>query len=140
LSDAHWVLTQGFAIPAWRHGAAHLTISRHMPAPNPHELIPLELAVRSIREQAYPERSLGAFLDEQLNGIAYVVAALVPLYEVNDAGKVRAITPDELQHGYFRRSAKELHFLDNRPSLRALAITTSAVETVVRSILTAKAS
>ena len=111
-----------------------------MPTPDPHELVPLELAARSIQQRAYPERSLIPFLDDQLNGIAYAVAALVPLYEVNGVGKVRAITRDELQHGYFRRGAKELHFLDTRQSLKALAVTTSGVETVVRSILAAKSS
>ena len=107
--------------------------------PDPHELVPLELAVRTIQRRAYPERSLTAFLDEQLNGLAYAVAALVPLYEVNSAG-VRTIARDELKHGYFRRGGKELHFLDNRPALIALAVTTSGVETVVRSILAAKGS
>jgi hypothetical protein len=109
-----------------------------MSMPSPHELVPLELAVRSVHERAYPERTLVAFLEEHLNGIAYAVAALVPLYELNGSGEVRAITRDELQHGYFRRGARELHFLDNRPSLRALAVTASGMETVVRSILAAK--
>jgi hypothetical protein len=108
--------------------------------PNPHELVPLELAVRSIQQRAYPEQSLATFLNEQLNGIAYAVVALVPLYQADSAGKVRAVTRDELQHGYFRQGAKELHFLDNRPPLKALAVTASGVETVVRSILAAKGS
>jgi hypothetical protein len=110
-----------------------------MSIPNPHELVPLELAARSIQERAYPERSLFAFPEEHLNGIAYTVSALVPLYALNGTGEVRAVTQDELQHGYFRRGAKELQFLDNRQCLEALAVTASAVETVVRSILAAKA-
>ena len=105
--------------------------------PNAHELVPLDLAVRTIQQRAYPERSLTAFLDEHLNGIAYAVAALVPLFEASSA-RVRAISGDELKNGYFRRGGKELHFLDNRPALLALAVTTSGVETVVRSILAAK--
>ena len=109
-----------------------------MSTPNAHDLIPLELAVRTIQHRAYPERSLTAFLEEQLNGVAYAIAALVPLYEVS-AG-IRAVTRDELKHGYFRRSGKELHFLDNRPPLTALAVTGSGVDTVVRSILAAKDS
>jgi hypothetical protein len=108
--------------------------------PDRHELMPLELAVRTIQRRAYPERSLTAFLDEQLNGLAYAVAALVPLYDTTDTEKARAITRDELKHGYFRRGGKELHFLDNRPPLAALAVTASGVETVVRSIVAAKGS
>ena len=88
-----------------------------MSIPNPHELVPLELAARSIQERAYPERSLFAFPEEHLNGIAYTVSALVPLYALNGTGEV----------------------LDNRQCLEALAVTASAVETVVRSILAAKA-
>jgi hypothetical protein len=76
--------------------------------------------------------------NEHLNGLAYAIAALVPVYTVGDGGEVRSISAEELRHGYFRAGAKELHFLDGRPSLNSLAVTPEGVEKVVSSILAAK--
>jgi hypothetical protein len=76
--------------------------------------------------------------NEHLNGLAYAIAALVPIYTLGDGGEVRAITAEELRHGYFRAGAKELHFLDGRASVDSLAVTPDGVEKVVSSILAAK--
>jgi hypothetical protein len=106
--------------------------------PTAHDLLPLATAAESIQRKAYPERPAVKASNEYLNGLAYAIAALVPVYAISPVGEVHALTKEELAHGYFRGGAKELHFMDGRPLLNSLAITPEAVNTVVNSILAAK--
>ena len=96
-----------------------------------HSLIPLPLAVEVIRHKIHGERPPAhqkAHAD--LDSLAYFLAATMILYEYHDdpCSPARRLERQELEGGLFRNGAKELHFLDGRPSKRLLAVTALDVE------------
>jgi hypothetical protein len=70
---------------------------------------------------------------EQLNGIAYAVAALAPVF-THDKGSVRRVDEDEMLKGLFREGGRSMIFLDGRAALADLAVFAEAVEQVTRAL------
>jgi len=85
----------------------------------PHNLVPLELALMSIRRAVYP-----VVQPPPLESIANVVASVIPLYEYSPDGQrvLRTLRRADLRGGLFRRNGRELHFLDGRAPKIALAV------------------
>jgi hypothetical protein len=96
-----------------------------------HQLVPLGLAVRSINARVYAGESVCT--SERLTGIAHVVAALAPLYtHSSDGTNFRRLMEEELRSGNFRKSGRELHFIDGRPPIDNIAVPNRSVGEVVR--------
>lgn len=100
--------------------------------------MPLELATRAICNRVYHPRGRRGRLActlEQLNGIAYAVAALVPLFAYEaDGVTVRPLGPEEISQGLFRDGGRTLFFLDGRAAIRPLAVPASGVDDVTRAL------
>ena len=99
-----------------------------------HTLLPLTLAVGLVRNRAYQDRQLtNQGREGDLNALAGFIAAMVPVYDYTlDARKApRALRKHELEGGMFRDGARELRFIDGRPSLRHMAVSATAVEWVL---------
>ena len=108
--------------------------------PSLHALLPLELAVRTIFRRVYEERlaqAVSSRHDAHLDGLAYTVASLSPIYVCQDlAGKnVRRLSGEELSTGLFRDGARDMHFMDGRPPLRGLALHVDAVQRIIEILL-----
>jgi hypothetical protein len=103
-----------------------------------HDLVPLDLAAAMIFRRVYEEQMLvgvasrdGAHID----GIAYTIAAMCPIYVYEADGRaVRQLSEQEVARGLFRNGARELHFIDGRPSVRNLAVATASIEAVLKAL------
>ncbi len=103
-----------------------------------HDLVPLDLAAAMIFRKVYEERMMvgvksrdGAHID----GIAYTIAAMCPIYVYEADGRaVRKLSEQEVSRGLFRNGARELHFIDGRPSVRNLAVSTGTIEAVLSAL------
>jgi hypothetical protein len=107
-----------------------------MDQPAAHDLVPLELAARTIyqRVYAYEHGTAGvACTLEHLNGIAYAVAALVAVF-THDHDTVRRLNEDEMVKGLFREGGRSLIFLDGRSSIGHLAVHAETIEQVARAL------
>jgi hypothetical protein len=108
-----------------------LARSRATSAPSPHELMPLDMAVSTVFRRVYSERFLVGCGrgDGHLDGLAYMMASLVPVWVYKQDGSgIRILTKGELAAGLFKGGAKEMYFLDGRPTLTALAVSVHAIE------------
>ena len=88
-----------------------------------HALVPLRLAAELVFSKIYEGRTTverGPLLDS----IASTIAALSPIYEYSPdpANPPRLLTRRELDGGMFKAGARELRFIDGRPTLAALAV------------------
>lgn len=94
----------------------------------PHTLMPIGLALASIRHAVYGDRNA-----PPPESIASFVAATVPIYEYRpeQAGAARAIRRRELEGGMFRQNGTELHFLDGRSARSTLAVNADDVRCVI---------
>ena len=101
-----------------------------------HDLVPLSLAARTLYQRVYEElhrRTGQACGAEQLNGIAYTIGALLPLFtHGKEPDSIRRLSDDETRKGLFRDGASTLIFLDGRPAIGRLAVSASGVERVAR--------
>jgi hypothetical protein len=101
--------------------------------------MPLELAARAIYRRVYEDahRKAGVACNtEHLNGIAYAIAGMLPLFVVDDStSRPRAVESGELVRGLFREGGRRLIFLDERPALSCLAVSAARLEDVVRALL-----
>lgn len=101
-----------------------------------HDLMPLELAVRAIYRRVYEEKHRKAGLacsPEHLNGIAYALAALQPLFIGEES--VRPIGKDEVLKGLFRDGGRRMIFLDGRDPIERIAVSAAKLEDVVRALI-----
>lgn len=101
-----------------------------------HDLVPLELAVRAVYQRVYEQKHRKAGIActlEHLNGIAYAVAALLPLF-TNDAQGFRRLSEDELLKGLFRDGGRKMVFIDGRAAIHALAVSANGVERVSQAL------
>lgn len=108
--------------------------------PSVHDLIPLDLALQLIFQRVYVEtmRTPGA-RPTRIDGLAYVVSSLVPLYAYTaDRGVVRLLGAAELTGGLFVGNGKSVRFLDGRAELGNLAVTSAGMSTAVSTLANAK--
>jgi hypothetical protein len=104
----------------------------------PHTLLPLTLAVGLVRNKAYADRSLtNQGREGDFNMLAGFIASTVLVYEYSlDPSKPpRPLRAPELEGGFFRAGAKELQFIDGRPTLHHLAVNATDLESVVAVLL-----
>ena len=102
------------------------------------DLVPLELAVRTVYARVYEAQHRKAGLvcsPEQLDGIAHAMAALVPVFAYDkDPAGVRRLSDQELQKGLFREGGRIMIFLDGRAPIRTFAVSAQALDIVVREL------
>jgi hypothetical protein len=103
-----------------------------------HDLIPLELAVRTIYARVYEAQHRKAGLicgPEQLDGIAHEMAALVPVFAYGkNPASIRKLSEQELQKGMFKEGGRRMIFLDGRAPIQSLAVSADALESVAREL------
>lgn len=103
-----------------------------------HDLVPLELAARTIYQRVYEEQHRKAGIacgPEQLNGIAYAIGALLPLFTYEgDSQTLRPLSDEELRKGLFRDGGRSMIFLDGRPAISRLAVSASGLDNVARAL------
>ena len=104
--------------------------------PAVHDLIPFDLALRVIFQRIYVREFATALaLRAHINGLAHVVSALVPLYAYTvEQGGVRRLRAPELKGALFGEGGKIVHFLDGRPEVRNLAVTSQAINTAITAL------
>ena len=102
------------------------------------DLVPLELAVETVYARVYEAQHRKAGLVrsvEQLNGIAHAIAALVPVFTYDkDPASVHRLGDQELEKGLFREGGRIMVFLDGRAPMRTFAVSSEALDTVVREL------
>jgi hypothetical protein len=104
-----------------------------------HDLMPLHLAALVVFKRVYEKRSttrtLGR-LDAHLDGLAYAIGELAPLYVLNpDGASARPLAKKELDGGLFQDGARCLSFIDGRPAISNLAISAKAIGPVIDALL-----
>ena len=104
--------------------------------PAVHDLIPFDLALRLIFQRIYiREIPTAIALGAHIAGLAHVVSAMAPLYSYTvDRGRVRRLGAPELKGGFFCDGGKNIHFLDGRPEVRNLAVTSQAITTAMTAL------
>ena len=100
-----------------------------------HDLMPLDLAVRTIFRRVYDKPQRVGASPRDLDGLAYMIAGVWPIFAYEpDGGAVRQLSQDELSHGLFRGGARELYFVDSRPAARNLAVRVSTIQAAVATL------
>jgi hypothetical protein len=109
-----------------------------------HDLIPLELAAGTIFRRVYSERTQfhgPARLTAQLDGLAYAIAELVPIYGCEQNGvAVRLLSKDELKGALFEGGAKTITYVDGRPAIDGLAMNARHIEPMIAALLDSSSS
>jgi hypothetical protein len=99
-----------------------------------HDLVPLELAARTIYQRVYEEqhRKMGRACGvDELNGIAYAIISLVPIFTCdNDPQTLRQLSDDEVLKGLLRDGGRMMIFIDGRAVIPNLAVSTTELERV----------
>lgn len=104
-------------------------------------LAPVALAVRIVYERAYGAEPPQAHLAERLNGLAYCLASLGPLYALESPEAApRALSAAELAWGHFRNGGGELHFLDERAPILHIGVTRDCIERTIAALVNQAAS
>lgn len=100
-----------------------------------HELIPLDLATKSVYARLYAEQHAKAgrtCTEQDLNALATAITALVPLFTYDGEGaNLARLDAADIKAGLFRGGARRLIFLDGRPALENLAVKAHHLEGVV---------
>jgi hypothetical protein len=91
-----------------------------------HDLVPVPLAARIVYERAYGAPPPVAHLDHRLDGLAYRLASVGPLYAALE--EPRRLSRQEIATGLFRKGGKEFHFLDERAPILHLGVTQECIE------------
>lgn len=106
-----------------------------------HPLVPMPLAARMVYERAYGSEPPERHLAERLNGLAYCLASLGPLYALESPEAApRALSSSELAWGHFRNGGGELHFLDERAPILHVGVTRDCIERAIAALVNQAAS
>lgn len=105
-------------------------------SPSVHDLIPFDLALRLIFRRIYVEMMHVAVAGRaHVDGLAHVVSAMVPLYTyADDRGVVRQLSHYELKGGLFESAGKSVYFLDGRPRVTNLGVTSEAIAAAIAAL------
>jgi hypothetical protein len=105
-----------------------------------HDLVPLELAARTIYQRVYEEQHRKAGLAcglDQLNGVAYAIISLVPTFTYDkDPQDLRQLSADEVLKGLLREGGRSMIFLDGRAAIVVLAVSAAELERVENALRT----
>jgi hypothetical protein len=104
--------------------------------PSVHDLIPFDLALRLIFRRIYVDMMHVAVAGHaHVDGLAHVVSAMVPLYTYTDDREgVRQLSRDELKGGLFESAGKSVYFLDGRPRVTNLGVTSQAISAAMTAL------
>ena len=105
-----------------------------------HDLVPLDLAARTIYRRVYEEQHRNAGVAcgvDQLNGIAYTIISLVPTYTYDqDPQDLRQLSADEVLKGLLREGGRSMIFLDGRATIPVLAVSSAELNRVENALRT----
>ncbi len=103
--------------------------------------MPLDMAVKLVFRRVYEEKiqlGLSGGLTAHIDGLAYTIAELVPIYVYEPNGhSVRALSKEELAGALFQDGAKAIRYIDGRPVIRNLAVSVKAIPQVIESLIAA---
>ena len=101
-----------------------------------HSLMPLDLAAEVIRQKVYADRVPGLGREPLLDSIAVTISVVATVYEYDphEASPPRALSRLELNRGIFKGGAKELRFIDGRPAVRCLAVTSADIAQTIEAL------
>jgi hypothetical protein len=101
-----------------------------------HDLIPFDLALRLIFRRIYVDMMHVVVAGQaHFDGLAHVVSAMVPLYTYTDgSGVVRQLSHDELKGGLFESAGKSVYFVDGRPRVTNLGVTSEAIAAAIAAL------
>jgi hypothetical protein len=104
--------------------------------PSVHDLIPFDLALRLIFRRIYVDMMHVAVAGQaHVDGLAHVVSTMVPLYTYTDDREgVRQLSRDELKGGLFESAGKSVYFLDGRPRVTNLGVTSQAISAAMTAL------
>jgi hypothetical protein len=104
-----------------------------------HDLMPLDLAARTVFRRVYEEKMLIAIPARQgthLDGLAYAIAELAPLYTYEGNGiTVRPLSEDELRGALFEGGAKVIRYADGRAPIEHIAVNAKTIQAVIRTLI-----
>ena len=107
--------------------------------PSPHELMPLDLAARAIFRRVYEERTglgVAARPGAHLDGLAYVIAELAPIYVYENEGRsIAPLSKDDLAGGLFQNGGKRLAYVDGRRTITRLAVSVENIEVITKTLI-----
>ena len=112
--------------------------ARELRLPSMHDLVPLDLMARSIFRKVYEERfglRVSSRQNAHLDGLGYTIAALRPIYTYESTGqRLRPVSKQELSAGLFRHGAREMYFIDGRPTLSHLAAAADVAPAIIEAL------
>jgi hypothetical protein len=125
---------------AERERARHTcAASRALRAPSLHDLMPLDLAAAVIFRRVYGEHMplhSPTRLSAHLDGLAYTIAELAPIYVYQrNGGSVRPLSREELAGALFQGGAKTISYIDGRAALADLALNARQVEALIHTLV-----
>ena len=124
---------------ARREGKGRLAGSSAAKSPSIHDLVPLDTAATVIFRRVYLEQTpLGTLgrLPAHLDGLAYTIAELVPIYVFEPSGGVvRELAREEIAGGLFQGGAKEISFIDGRERIGNLALNAKDIDAVIQTLV-----
>jgi len=113
--------------------------SRALRLPSLHDLMPLDLAAAVIFRRVYGQQThlhSPTRLSAHLDGLAYAIAELAPIYVYQrNGGPVRQLSREELAGALFQGGAKTISYIDGRAALADLALNARQVEALIRTLV-----
>ena len=101
--------------------------------------MPLDLAARAIFRRVYEERTglgVAARPGAHLDGLAYVIAELAPIYVYENEGRsIVPLSKDDLAGGLFQNGGKRLAYVDGRRTITRLAVSVENIEVITKTLI-----
>src|SRR3954470_366192 len=106
-----------------------------------HDLMPLDLAVSLLFRRVYEEPMqtvAGGRARSHLDGLAYLVSELAPIYVYKPDGKQRRrLSESDLAGALFQDGAKRIAYVDGRPAIENLAISVKKIQALIQALTAA---
>src|SRR3954468_2952982 len=106
-----------------------------------HDLMPFDLAVSLVFRRVYEEPMqtvVGGRAGSHLDGLAYLVSELAPIYVYEPDGEQRRrLSESDLAGALFQEGAKRIAYIDGRPAIENLAISVKKTEALIQALTAA---
>src|SRR3954454_1874814 len=106
-----------------------------------HDLMPLDLAVSLLFRRVYEEPMqtvVGGRAGSHLDGLAYLVSELAPIYVYKPDGKQRRrLSESDLAGALFQEGARRITYIDGRPTIENLAVSVKRIQAVIQRLTAA---
>jgi len=106
-----------------------------------HDLMPFDLAVWLVFRRVYEEPMqtvVGGRAGSHLDGLAYLVSELAPIYVYKPDGKQRRrLSESDLAGALFQEGARRITYIDGRPTIENLAVSVKRIQAVIQRLTAA---